>query len=227
MHRVPVARRAVLLELELPLLLLLARGLVVPGLALGAGQRDVDPLVPCADRGALLEDLGDDAGADGAAALADREAHLLLETDRRDELDRHRDVVARHDHLGAFRQLARAGHVRRAHVELRAVVGEERRVTAALFLLQDVDLALELLVRRDRARLAPGSARARRRPSRCRAADTPTLSPAWPSSSSLRNISTPVTDRLARVAEADDLDLFARLHDAALDAARRPPCRGP
>ena len=46
-----------------------------------------------------------------------------------------------------------AGHVRRAHVELRAVVGEERRVTAALLLLQDVDLALELRVRRHRARL--------------------------------------------------------------------------
>ena len=46
-----------------------------------------------------------------------------------------------------------AGHVGGAEVELRAVVVEERRVTAALFLLQDVDLGLELLVRRDRARL--------------------------------------------------------------------------
>ena len=39
-------------------------------------------------RSLLLEDLGDDAGADGAAAFADGEAHLLLERDRRDELDR-------------------------------------------------------------------------------------------------------------------------------------------
>src|SRR3954452_5030063 len=84
----------------------------------------------------LLEDLGDDAGADGAATLADREAHLLLETDGSDELDRHLDVVARHDHLRAFRQMARTGHVRRPHVELRAIVREERRVTAALFLLE-------------------------------------------------------------------------------------------
>src|SRR6478672_6366158 len=53
----------------------------------------------------LLQDLGDDSGADRAATLADREAHLLLETDGGDELDRHRDVVARHDHLGAFREL--------------------------------------------------------------------------------------------------------------------------
>ena len=46
-----------------------------------------------------------------------------------------------------------AGHVGGAEVELRPVVGEERRVPAALFLGQDVDLGLELGVRRDRARL--------------------------------------------------------------------------
>ena len=38
-------------------------------------------------------------------------------------------------------------------------------------------------------------------------------------SSSLRNISTPVTDVFFS-SEADDLDLFADLHDAALDATR-------
>jgi hypothetical protein len=37
-----------------------------------------------------------------------------------------------------------ARHVRRAEVELRTVVREERRVTAALFLRQDVGLGLEL-----------------------------------------------------------------------------------
>src|SRR5690242_8797872 len=47
----------------------------------------------------LLNHLRDDPGADGAATFTDREPHLLLETDGRDELDRHRDVVARHDHL--------------------------------------------------------------------------------------------------------------------------------
>src|SRR5690349_13881763 len=45
------------------------------------------------------QDLGDDAGADGLAALADREALLLLERDRRDQLHRHLHVVTRHDHL--------------------------------------------------------------------------------------------------------------------------------
>jgi hypothetical protein len=37
-----------------------------------------------------------------------------------------------------------AGHVGGAEVELRTVVVEERRVTATLFLGQDVDLGLEL-----------------------------------------------------------------------------------
>ena len=48
----------------------------------------------------------------------------------------------------------------------------------------------------------------------------PTLSPAWPSSSSLRNISTPVTTVFFGVGEAEDLDLVADLDHAALDATR-------
>ena len=79
-----------------------------------------------------IRDGRDDAGAD-VAALADREAQALFARDRRDQLDVHLDVVAGHDHLDAFRQLDRAGHVGRAEVELRTVVGEERRVAAALF----------------------------------------------------------------------------------------------
>ena len=51
------------------------------------------------------------------------------------------------------RQLGRARHVGGAEVELRAVAVEERRVTAAFFLAQDVDFALEGGVRRDRSRL--------------------------------------------------------------------------
>src|SRR5207248_1332657 len=95
----------------------------------------------------------DDAGADGAAAFADGEAQALFAGNRIDELDVDVDVVARHDHLDALGELDAAGDVRRAEVELRAVVVEERRVAPALFLLEDVDLGLELLVRRHRARL--------------------------------------------------------------------------
>ena len=47
----------------------------------------------------------------------------------------------------------RAGHVRGAEIELRAVVREERRVTATLVLRQNVDFGLEFLVRLDRAGL--------------------------------------------------------------------------
>jgi len=49
----------------------------------------------------LLGDLRDRAGANGAAAFANREALTDLDGDRGDELNRHLDVVARHDHLGA------------------------------------------------------------------------------------------------------------------------------
>src|SRR5262249_40810996 len=101
----------------------------------------------------LLQNLGHDAGADGAAALADREAKAFFARDRRDELDVHIDVVAGHDHLRALWQRRHTRHVRRPEVELRPVAVEERRVAATLLLLEDVDLRLELLVRRDRARL--------------------------------------------------------------------------
>src|SRR4030088_821171 len=100
----------------------------------------------------LLDDLCDDAGADGAAALADGEAQTLVHRDRRDQLHLHRDVVARHHHLRPCRQYHRPRHIRRPEVELWAVVREERRMTPALLLGQDVGLALEIRVRRDRPR---------------------------------------------------------------------------
>src|SRR5262245_20782518 len=102
---------------------------------------------------ALLADSRDDAGADRAAALANREAQPLVHGDRLDELDLHVRVVARHDDLLALRDLDRAGDVGRAEVELRPVAVEERRVAPALFLREDVYLRVELRVRRDRARL--------------------------------------------------------------------------
>src|SRR5690606_35705278 len=81
----------------------------------------------------LLQHLGDDAGADGAAAFADGEAELLFHRDRRDERHVHLHVVARHDHFRAFRKRHDTRDVRRAEIELRTVVREERRVTATLF----------------------------------------------------------------------------------------------
>src|SRR6478735_10104076 len=101
----------------------------------------------------LLRDLADNPRTDGAATFADREAQALIHRDRCDQLDADRDVVARHDHLGALGEDHFAGHVGGAEVELRAVVGEERRVTATFVLRQHVDFGAELGVRVDRAGL--------------------------------------------------------------------------
>src|SRR5918999_2382949 len=102
----------------------------------------------------LLDDLRHHTRADGTAALADREAQALVHGDRLDQLDRHLDVVARHDHLRALGQVGHAGDVGGAEVELRPVAVEERGVAAALFLLPAVHLGLGLGVRGDRPRLA-------------------------------------------------------------------------
>src|SRR3989449_4574247 len=102
---------------------------------------------------ALLQDLGGHAGADGAAAFADRKPQLLLHRDRRDQLDRHLRVVPRHHHLHAGGQLHRPRHVRRPQVKLRPLPPEERRMPAPLLLGQDVHLTLKLRVRRDAPRL--------------------------------------------------------------------------
>src|SRR2546422_1680685 len=77
---------------------------------------------------ALLQDLGGHAGADGAAAFADRKPQLLLHRDRRDQLDRHLRIVSRHHHLHPRRQLHRPRHVRRPQVKLRPIPLEKRRV---------------------------------------------------------------------------------------------------
>src|SRR5262249_4353584 len=81
---------------------------------------------------ALLHGRGDVAGADGAAALADREPQLLLHRDRRDQLHRHVDVVPRHHHFPPARQRRHPRHVRGPEVELRPVAVEERRVPPPL-----------------------------------------------------------------------------------------------
>src|ERR1700754_3983724 len=167
----------------------------------------------------LLVDLRDLTGTDGAPALADGELQALLHGDRLDQRDADRGVVARHDHLGAAGQGHDARHVRGAEVELRAVVVEERRVTAALVLGQDVDLRLELRVRGDRVRLDDDLA----------ALDVLALDTAEEQTHVLTRAT--LVEDLAEhldtgdgglgrlLADADDLDLLVHLHDAALDAA--------
>src|SRR5574340_473183 len=82
----------------------------------------------------LLNDLRHHPRTDRAPALADRKAQPLLHRDRRNQRHRHPDVVPRHHHLGARRQLHAPRHVRRAEIKLRPIPVEERRVAPALFL---------------------------------------------------------------------------------------------
>ena len=60
-------------------------------------------------------------------------------------------MVARHDHIHACGQVNLTRYVHRTQIELGTIVVVERRVTATLLFLQDVDLSLELGVRGDRA----------------------------------------------------------------------------
>ena len=71
-----------------------------------------------------------------------------------DEVALDGDVVTRHSHLGALGELDRTGNVGGTEVELRTITIEERGVTAALLLGQNVDLAGELGVRGNRTGLA-------------------------------------------------------------------------
>src|SRR5438094_10375380 len=167
---------------------------------------------------ALLDHLGRHTGSDRAATFTDGEAHPLFDRDRGDELDLHVDVVARHHHLGALGQLDLAGHVRGAHVELRAVPLEERRVTAALLLGEDVDTRVELGMRLDRTGLGQHLA----------ALDLLALDAAQQAAdvvARLAGIQQLVEHfyaghhRLAGVVDADHLDLFVDLDLAALDPA--------
>ena len=167
----------------------------------------------------LLVDGDDDAGADGAAALADSEAEAVLDGDRGDQLDVHVDVVAGHAHLNALGQGDDAGHVGGTEVELRTIVVEERGVTAALVLAQDVDLALELGVGVNALRSSENLA----------ALDVLLRDAAEQGAdvvASLGELEGLVEhlgagdDGLLGLLDADDLDLVADLDAATLDTAR-------
>src|SRR5574340_1627980 len=164
----------------------------------------------------LLFDLGHDAGTDGAAAFTDGKTQTFIHGDRGNQGNLDADVVARHDQLGAGRQFDAAGDVGGAEVELRTVAVEERGVTATFVLAQHVDLSRELGVRLDRAGLGQNLT----------ALDFLALGATQQDAD--------VVARLTLVQElpehldagagglqggldADDLDFFANLDDAALD----------
>src|SRR6266508_7054851 len=95
---------------------------------------DSSALAPLARWSISFDDLDDAAGADGAAALADREPQPLVHGDGVDQRDLHLGVVARHAHLHPLGELDMAGDVRRPKIELGPVVRKERLVPAALLL---------------------------------------------------------------------------------------------
>src|SRR5262245_3616151 len=166
----------------------------------------------------LLDDASHHAGADGAAAFANGEAQFLFHGDRHNQMHLHRHVVARHYHLRALRQVHDTRHVGGAEIELRTIVGEERRMAAALFLGEDVGLRLELRMRLNRAGLAQHLA----------ALDLLALGAAQQAADIVTGLA--LIEQLAEHldaghngllgrADADDLDLFADLDDTALNAA--------
>src|SRR5438874_1782007 len=166
----------------------------------------------------LLDDLGDPAGAHGAATFADGEAQALVHGDGLDELDGHLGVVPGHDHLGALGKGDLAGDVGGAEVELGPVVLEEGGVAPALLLGQDIDLALEVGVGGDGAGLAQDLApldvlflRAPQQHARVVARLSLIQG--------LLEHLDPGADRLLGRTQTDDLDFLAYLHDALFDAA--------
>src|SRR5690606_33012442 len=151
----------------------------------------------------------------GPAALADGEAQLLLHGDRHDQLHVDRDVVARHHHLGALRQRHDTGHVRGPEVELRTVVGEERRVATTLLLRQDVGLGDDLLV--PPRRTPPGTPLSALHTLAVHTAkQSPDGVARLPLVEQLAEHLDARAGRLRRIAVANDLQLVANLHSAAL-----------
>ena len=101
----------------------------------------------------LFVDLDDNARANRTAAFTDSEAEAFLDGDGGNQLNIHLDVIAGHAHLSAFGQRDDAGYVGGAEIELRTIVVEERCMTAAFILGQNINLAAELRVRMNGAGL--------------------------------------------------------------------------
>src|SRR5579875_849915 len=73
----------------------------------------------------LLRDGSYDASANSTATFANSEACTFFQSDWSDELNIHGDVVARHNHFGAFWKSNYSSNVGRTEVELWTVTLEE------------------------------------------------------------------------------------------------------
>src|SRR3990167_6844616 len=164
----------------------------------------------------LGNDLSNHTRTHGTTAFADREAQAFFHGNGVDQFHSDRDVVAWHHHFFAFWQLDRTSHVRGAEVKLGTVVVEERCVTAALVLGQDIDLASEVGVGLDGAGLAQHLA----------TLHVFTLGAAQQNTDVVAGLA--LVQQLAEhfhagaggllgISNTDDFDFFADLDDAALD----------
>lgn len=68
-----------------------------------AGQDHLSPLArtPASWASTLLGDFGHNAGANSTATFADRKTQTLIHCNRCNQGHRHRNIVTRHNHLGA------------------------------------------------------------------------------------------------------------------------------
>ena len=99
----------------------------------------------------LFFDLDYLSGTNGTATFADSELKTFVEGYRSDELNVNLNVIAWHYHLDSLRKGDLTGNIEGTDEELRTIVVVEWSVTSTLFLLEDVDLSLEVLVRSDGA----------------------------------------------------------------------------
>src|SRR6185437_7800499 len=187
MRRMLPARIAELLRLQpVAVLLLVLGGRVVSVFTVVALQ--CDDFAHCR----LLDNLGHGACTHRVAAFPDRKPQPLLQRYRRDQCDLCAHIIPRHPHLHSRRQLHVSRHVRRPEIKLRPVSRKNgvcrppssfvnTYASALNFVCGVIDPGLDNTCPRSTSSFSvPRSS-------------NPTLSPAIPSSSSFRNISTPVT----------------------------------
>src|SRR4028119_469518 len=103
----------------------------------------------------LLQNSGDDTGADSAITFADGKTHILFDRDRLQQLDSHINPIARNYHVDraaviSRKRCDRTCNIRCPHEELRAISCKERSPAAAFFFRQDVNLRIEFSVRLNR-----------------------------------------------------------------------------
>jgi hypothetical protein len=80
----------------------------------------------------LLTDFCNHSCADGPATFTNSELQPIIHGDRCDQLDFYVNVIARHNHFSAFRQLNDSRHVRRAEKELGPITIEKKAYAGRL-----------------------------------------------------------------------------------------------